>query len=163
MDPLKDLEAWDDSAQSDDYLIYTTDMRDALTQAHFQTFSLDGELVSKKSLGAGGPEMAALGWFPQFGMFVFKDHAVTYSWTPLTATTCHFRSTWLVHKDAVEGSDYVPEKVIEFAELLNVQDQKVCEVAQLGIESSAYRPGPYHPVFEGPVRGFNRVYLQQVG
>jgi phenylpropionate dioxygenase-like ring-hydroxylating dioxygenase large terminal subunit len=80
----------------------------------------------------------------------------------VSPTVCLFRSTWLVHENAVEGKDYDLPKLIKFADILNHQDARVCEVVQLGVKTSGYRPGPYHPVFEGPVRGFNRVYLQHV-
>jgi Rieske 2Fe-2S family protein len=165
VDPLKDLEAWDEAETEDDYVIFTRDMTSAIIKQGTRTFSMTGDIECQKPLGNGRDwrrEISALSWFPQFGMFVFPDHAVTYSWKPVSPTTCLFRSTWLVHKDAVEGKDYELEKLIKFGDLLNHQDARACEVAQLGVQSSGYRPGPYHPVFEGPVRGFNRIYLMQV-
>lgn len=166
IDPLKDLEAWDDADAGDDYAIFTSDLRDAIIAPGVKTFSMDGNLECKKPLGDDGvwhEEIAALSWYPQFGIFVFPDHAVTYSWLPVAADQTLFRSTWVVHEDAREGADYSVERLIEFAHILNEQDTRVCENAQRGIESSEYRPGPYHPVFEGPLRGFNRIYLNQVG
>ena len=165
IDPLKDLEAWDEATASDDYAIFSSDLTSAFRNKASRSFTSSGDVECKRPLGNGKDwlkEIAALAWFPQFGIFVYPDHAVTYSWLPITPTTCEFRSTWLVHQDAVDGVDYNLQKVVEFGDLLNSQDARVCEIAQLGIGSSAYRPGPYHPIFEAPLRGFNRIYLQQV-
>jgi phenylpropionate dioxygenase-like ring-hydroxylating dioxygenase large terminal subunit len=165
VDPLKDLEAWDDADAGNDYVIFSADLTSAIVKPGTRSFSMSGDVECQVPLGNGKDwrrEIAALSWFPQFGIFVFPDHAVTYSWTPVSPTVCLFRSTWLVHENAVEGKDYDLPKLIKFADILNHQDARVCEVVQLGVKTSGYRPGPYHPVFEGPVRGFNRVYLQHV-
>jgi len=165
VDPLRDLEAWDDATAGDDYAIFTPDMSSAIVKPGMRSFTMTGDVECQVPLGNGRDwlrQISALSWFPQFGIFVFPDHAVTYSWIPVTPNTCLFRSTWLVHKDAVEGKDYTVAQLTEFADLLNQQDARACELAQLGIQSSGYRPGPYHPVFEGPVRGLNRTYRQHV-
>lgn len=165
VDPLKDLEAWDDTSTENDFAIYTDDMRDAIIKPGTRTFSMDGQLVSQKPLGGDGTwhdEIAALSWFPNFGVFVYPDHAVTYSWIPIAPDRTLFRSTWLVHEDAVEGTDYDVDKVVAMADITNIEDKFVCENAQKGIETAGYIPGPLHPVFEGPLRGFNKVYLDYV-
>lgn len=166
VDPLKDLEAWDDTSTANDFAMYTDDMRDAIIKPGTKTFSMDGELVCLKPLGTDGQwheEIAALSWFPNFGIFVYPDHSVTYSWIPVSANQTLFRSTWLVHEDAVEGKDYDLQTLIKMGDQLNIEDKAICENAQKGIETSAYRPGPLHPVFEGPLRGFNSIYLDHVG
>ncbi len=166
IDPLKDLEAWDDANAGDDYAIFAADMRDAIIKPGVKTFSMDGALECTKPLGDTGDwhdAIAALSWYPQFGMFVYPDHAVTYSWKPISENQTLFRSTWLVHEDAQEGVHFDLARLIEFGDLTNEEDTVICENAQLGIQSAGYRPGPYHPVFEGPLRGFNKVYLNQVG
>jgi glycine betaine catabolism A len=165
IDPLKDLEAWDDANGGDDYVIFTPDMTSAVIKDGARTLSINGDYVCKKPLGNGRDwlsPIAAVSWFPQFGLFVYPDRAETLTWIPVSPGKCLFRSTWSVHKDAVEGKDYTVEGLIEMGDLLNSQDGITCETAQRGIESSGYRPGPYHPIFEAPLRGFNRLYLQHV-
>jgi len=165
VDPLKDLEAWDDTSTADDFAMYTDDMRDAIIKPGTRTFSMDGQLVCQKPLGADGEwhnEIAALSWFPNFGIFVYPDHAVTYSWMPVAHDQTLFRSTWLVHEDAVEGKDYDLAALTALGDVTNVEDKVVCENAQKGIETAGYIPGPLHSVFEGPLRGFNKVYLDYV-
>ena len=168
IDPLKDLEAWDDAdaGGGDDFVIYTSDMRDAIIKPGTRSFTMDGQIACRKPLGNGvdwQDEIAALSWYPQFGVFAFPDHAYTLSWKPVSADKTLFRSTWMVHEDAIEGVDYDVKTIIALGDITNEEDTEVCENAQRGIESSGYRPGPYHPIFEGPVRGFNKVYLSQVG
>jgi phenylpropionate dioxygenase-like ring-hydroxylating dioxygenase large terminal subunit len=171
LEPMTDLEEWSDAAASEgadsvDYLIWTPDagpgMRDGAV-----TFSMDGQYVCKRPLGATGAylkENAAMSSFPHLGFFVQPDHAVTASWLPASPTTCLFRSTWLVHEDAVEGVDYDVDGVIELVDVTNLQDKELCRLAQLGINSTAYdNSAPYQPQLEAPVRGFLKTYLDQVG
>ena len=74
-----------------------------------------------------------------------------------------FRSTSVVHEDAVEGKDYDPDSVIEFEHRINLQDTELCDIVQLGVSSHAYdSSAPYHPVFEAPLRGYMRTYLDYV-
>ena len=166
VDPLKDLEAWDDTSTANDFAMYSNDMRDAIIKPGTRTFSMDGNLVCQKPLGDDGQwhdEIAALSWFPNFGIFVYPDHAVTYSWIPDGHDKTLFRSTWLVHEDAVEGTDYDLAALIALGDITNIEDKAVCENAQRGIETSGYIPGPLHSIYEGPLRGFNKVYLDHVG
>ena len=55
--------------------------------------------------------------------------------------------------DAVEGRDYITERLVEFWKITGEQDWKLCENNFKGVESSRYQPGPYSPV-EGDVVGF---------
>ena len=61
---------------------------------------------------------------------------------PLGADRTLLRTTWLVHKDAVEGVDYDPANLTGVWEATNRQDAALVEIAQAGIRSPAYRPAP---------------------
>jgi phenylpropionate dioxygenase-like ring-hydroxylating dioxygenase large terminal subunit len=87
LEPLGDLEAWDDVEAADeekdlrDYVIYTPDLAPAMVQGAV-TLSTDGQLVCQRLLGSPKrppSENAAMSWFPQFGMFVQPDYATTFS------------------------------------------------------------------------------------
>ena len=58
-------------------------------------------------------------------------------------------TTWLVHKDAVEGVDYDLKRLTEVWTHTNDEDREVVENNQRGINSPAYEPGPYSPTHEG--------------
>jgi glycine betaine catabolism A len=123
--------------------------------------------VCKRPLGTTGEyhkENGAMSSFPHLGFFVQPDHAVTASWLPVSPTSSLFRSTWIVHEDAVEGVDYDVDQVVELIDITNEQDKELCRLAQLGINSSAFdNSAPYQPQLEAPVRGFLKAYLNQVG
>ena len=67
---------------------------------------------------------------------------------------------WLVHSNAEEGRDYELEKLMPFWQLTSEQDWELCEFAQTGITSRAYRPGPYSTHKEYNVDAFVRWYLK---
>ncbi len=90
------------------------------------------------------------------------DHAVTFCALPLDAGRTLLRTTWLVHKDAVEGVDYDPANLTAVWEATNRQDADLVEIAQAGIRSPAYEPGPYSPHTEGLVEQFVQWYLERL-
>ena len=72
------------------------------------------------------------------------------------------RVLWLVDEAAVEGQDYHLDALLPFWQLTSEQDWKICENQQRGVESSAYRPGPYSPYKEYNVDRFVQWYLKQL-
>jgi Rieske 2Fe-2S family protein len=69
-------------------------------------------------------------------------------------------TTWLVHKDAVEGVDYELDRLTEVWLATNDEDRRVVEQNQLGINSPAYEPGPYSVLQESGVIQFVDWYSQ---
>ena len=74
---------------------------------------------------------------------------------------CRFRppkpqvtTTWLVHKDAVEGVDYDLPRLTDVWMHTNDEDRQVVEENQKGILSPAYEPGPYSTIQEEGVIQF---------
>ena len=63
-------------------------------------------------------------------------------------------TTWLVHKDAVEGVDYDLERLTDVWMHTNDEDRQVVEENQKGIRSPAYEPGPYSTIQEEGVIQF---------
>jgi Rieske 2Fe-2S family protein len=88
------------------------------------------------------------------------DHVVSTRLLPTAANRTQARVMWLVHSDAEEGRDYELEKLMPFWQLTSEQDWELCEFAQTGISSSAYRPGPYSTHKEYNVDAFVRWYLE---
>ena len=115
----------------------------------------------------GGQTDARLGgltfWTqPNSWHHVMADHAVTFCVLPLEPGRTLLRTTWLVHKDAVEGVDYDPANLVAVWEATNRQDAGLVEIAQAGIVSPAYEPGPYSPFTEGLVEDFCRWYVERM-
>ena len=73
------------------------------------------------------------------------DHIITFAALPLSAERTLLRTTWLVHKGAIEGVDYDVENLTAVWVATNEQDGALVARTQLGASDPAYRPGPYSP------------------
>ncbi len=124
--------------------------------------TLNGEVASKKLLGDFTD--AALGglsfWTqPNSWHHFMSDHIVTFTVLPISAEKTLVRTTWLVHKDAVDGRDYELDNLLAVWLATNAQDRALVEQSQLGIRSKAYEPGPYSPLTETLVNKFCNWYV----
>jgi Rieske 2Fe-2S family protein len=90
------------------------------------------------------------------------DHAVSTRLLPAGLRRTSIRVTWLVDEDAVEGSDYRVEDITPFWKLTSEQDWALCELAQKGVASSHYLPGPLSTYKEYNVDSFVRWCLHQL-
>ena len=69
-----------------------------------------------------------------------------------SASGCFTQTSWL-------GPGLIFWTTFEFWDLTNRQDWHVCEQMQLGLQSRAYRPGPYSHR-EDLLHGFDRLILE---
>jgi Rieske 2Fe-2S family protein len=71
------------------------------------------------------------------------DYVVTFMFNPVavdrTDITCH----WLMHPDEIARPGFDPSDAVDFWDMTNRQDWELSDLAQLGIGSRGYRPGPY--------------------
>jgi Rieske 2Fe-2S family protein len=91
-----------------------------------------------------------------------SDHVVTFSSLPISPGKTLVRTTWLVHKDAVEGQDYDLENLTLVWRETNAQDAKLVGLAQAGAADRGYMPGPYSAQTEGQVESFVAWYIQRL-
>lgn len=127
-----------------------------------QSHTLNTEVASKKLLGDfKEPALGALSFWTQPNSWhhFMSDHIVSFSVLPISAEKTMVRTTWLVHKDAVEGRDYDVANLTAVWNATNAQDRHLCEESQVGIGSSAYEPGPYSPYTEMLVEKFCNWYI----
>lgn len=137
--------------------------REALDGAG-ESYTRDGSAASRRLLGdLDTPRLGRLSlhhqpnsWFHFLG-----DHAVTFTVLPLAADRTLLRTTWLVHEDAVEGTDYELETLTHIWHQTNAQDGGLVARAQAGVSSPAYEPGPYAPN-EYQVDAFCTWYVRQL-
>ena len=71
-----------------------------------------------------------------------------------TRITCDL----LFHPDAIEEPNFDPGPAIEFWDMTNRQDWKICEQTHRGITSDGYQPGPYSNL-ESVLVAFDENYL----
>jgi len=91
-----------------------------------------------------------------------SDHMVSFCVLPLSPDETLVRTTWLVHKDAVEGEDYDVDNLTKVWVATNAQDAALVERTHAGVQSSAYEPGPYSRFTEGQVDDFVSWYIERL-
>ncbi len=67
---------------------------------------------------------------------------------------------YLFHPDTIDQPDFDPSVLVEFNDLVYMQDNTVCERAQLGVQSQAYTHGVY-PEKDELLYRFNQRYLNE--
>lgn len=130
-----------------------------------ESYTMDTKVASKRLLGELTQKRLGLTHLhvqPNCWHHFLSDHVVTFSVLPVAPDQTLVRTTWLVHKDAVEGQDYTDENLTHVWKMTNEQDKKFVEYAQRGVASDAYEPGPYAPT-EYMVDRFCSWYTQELG
>jgi Rieske 2Fe-2S family protein len=85
-----------------------------------------------------GVFIGALSYF-----YLNNDYATTFRITPKSHNSTEVEINWLVDVNAVEDVDYDVEKLKWLWHVTTVQDQKIVNENQIGVNSSRYSPGPY--------------------
>ncbi|VVU52977.1 aromatic ring-hydroxylating oxygenase subunit alpha [Burkholderia anthina] len=86
------------------------------------------------------------------------DHSIHFAVLPISAGKTLLRTTWLVHRDAVEGRDYSLDNLTHVWKTTNEQDKFYVGLTQQGARNPAYEPGPYAPS-EWQVEKFCNWYI----
>lgn len=136
---------------------YSGNFADDIDSAHFQsggrlpigrghkTESYNGEPVAPSLLSDGsfdGAQSYAI--FNPLGMILMNsDHALAYRFTPRSPQITDIEGIFLVREDAIEGKDYDIDSLMRFWTVTLTEDKVITEHNQAGVNSSAYRPGPY--------------------
>ncbi len=99
--------------------------------------------------------------YPAFLLSPHPDYVLTHTIWPLAADRSVVRCEWLFAPEAMERDDFDPADAVEFWHLTNEQDWAICERAQKGVRSRAYRPGRYHGL-EETIYFFDNWYLRSM-
>ena len=124
--------------------------------------TLDAKVACGKLLGDfQRNDLGALSFWvqPNSWHHFMSDHIVTFQVFPLSENRTLVRTTWLVHKDAVENVDYTLDNLTAVWNATNAQDRYLVQISQKGVESDAYQPGMYSPYAETYVEKFCRWYI----
>ena len=130
-----------------------------------QSQTMNAEVACKKLLGnLKDPALGGLSFWTQPNSWhhFMSDHIITFSVLPLAANRTLLRTTWCVHKDAVEGVDYDVDNLTKVWEATNKQDSRLVEESYRGVSTGAYEPGPYSPYTEELVEKFTHWYVQRM-
>ncbi len=120
------------------------------------SYTMDGKAAAPLIPGMPFANAGSLLFFhyPNTWNHFLSDSVLNFRVLPISPTETEVTTTWLVHKDAVEGRDYDLTRLTEVWEATNDEDRRVVEQNQLGILSPAYEPGPYSTVQESGVIQF---------
>ena len=114
----------------------------------YKSITFDGAPASKKLIGphidTGYDEGTLSIWLnPNAWIHMTSDHIATNWVLPLDSFRCVLFTSWIVHKDAVEGVDYTEDHMTDVWRVTNGEDVALCESMSAGTRSKHYRPGPF--------------------
>ena len=114
---------------------------------------LDGHLTASPD---GQPVAPLMGTFPAYDgsstyfdvgpisdFLAYPDHGMIYRFIPRTVDRTEMEVLWLVRADAVEGRDYQIDRLSWLWQVTSVEDKRIIERNQEGVNSHYYEPGPY--------------------
>ena len=93
--------------------------------------------------------------FPNMLLSLHPEYVMVHQLWPQSPERTLIVCDWFFHPNAFDGGDktktgvsdpgyrFNPEDAIEFWDITNKQDWRMCELSQDGIASRAYEPGPY--------------------
>jgi Rieske 2Fe-2S family protein len=99
---------------------------------------------------------------PNLLLNLHPDYMMTFTLWPLAPDRTEVICEWHFHPDAIAAPDFDPKGAIEFWDITNRQDWELSELAQRGISSRGYQPGPYSNR-EELLHGLDRFVQEKVG
>jgi Rieske 2Fe-2S family protein len=100
--------------------------------------------------------------FPSMFLSLHPDYVLVHRGVPVAASHTRIYCDWYFHPDAIDAPGFDPVEAIEFWDMTNREDWDLCTIAQQGISSRAYTPGPYAEL-ESQLAAFDREYLRALG
>ena len=129
------------------------------------TMSMDGQCSRDPLPGLPPDERRRVYYysvFPNFLIAPHPDYVLVHTLWPETSNRTRIVCEWHVHPEERAKPDFDFSDVISFWDMTNRQDWHVCELAQAGISSRGYRPGPYSNR-EDLLYAFDRFIVDALG
>ena len=129
-----------------------------------ETMSMDGTCRRNPLPGLSPAERRSVYYysvFPNFMIAPHPDYVLTHALWPLAYNRTRIVCEWLVHPDERARPEFDLSDVTGFWDMTNRQDWHVCELAQAGIGSASYQPGPYSNR-EDLLYAFDRFILEKL-
>lgn len=129
------------------------------------TMSMDGAAVGTILPGLSPQQSRIVAYYtlyPTMFLSVHPDYVLVHRlerWAvDQTRVVCEF----LFHPESLQAAGFSADRAIEFWDMTNRQDWRVCESTQEGMSADGYEPGPYSPL-ESVVAAFDRHHQQTMG
>jgi Rieske 2Fe-2S family protein len=100
--------------------------------------------------------------FPNLLLSLHPDYVMAHRLWPQAPDRTRVVCEWLFHPDAFGAAEADPADAVSFWDTTNREDWHICELAQAGISSRRYGPGPYSPRESLPA-AWDREYLRRLG
>jgi glycine betaine catabolism A len=99
---------------------------------------------------------------PNFFLNLHPDYMLTFTMWPKAVDETEIICEWHFHPDEIKKPNFNPQDAIVFWDITNRQDWALSDMAQQGISSKGYQPGPYSNR-EELLLALDRFVLQRVG
>lgn len=99
---------------------------------------------------------------PNFFLNLHPDYMLTFTMWPHAADDTEIICEWHFHPDEIRKQGFDPKDAVDFWDLTNRQDWELSDMAQIGISSRGYQPGPYSNR-EELLFALDRFVLERVG
>jgi Rieske 2Fe-2S family protein len=142
------------------YLGGRMDLRDGVA-----TLSMDGQPAAACLPGLGPEDRRHVYYYavlPNLLLNLHPDYMLTFTMWPRAVDRTDVICEWHFHPDAIGRAGFDPAGAIEFWDLTNRQDWELSELAQQGIGSRGYQPGPYSNR-EELLQALDRFVLERTG
>jgi glycine betaine catabolism A len=81
--------------------------------------------------------------YPNLLLSLHPDYMMAHTLWPKAVDHTEIICEWYFHPAEIAKPDFIADDAIEFWDTTNREDWNIVELSQLGIQSRAYRPGPY--------------------
>jgi len=129
------------------------------------TMSMDGSCPRDPLPGLSAEDRRRVYYysvFPNFLIAPHPDYVLTHTIWPQSTDRTIVECEWLVHPAEKAKPGFDLSDATSFWDMTNRQDWHVCELAQAGITSRGYRPGPYSSR-EDLLYAFDRFIVAALG
>ncbi len=80
---------------------------------------------------------------PNFLLNLHPDYMLTFTMWPKAVDQTEIVCEWHFHPDEIKKPGFNPRDAVEFWDITNKQDWELSDMAQQGISSQGYQPGPF--------------------
>ncbi len=128
------------------------------------TLSTNGASVRRSIGEVAGDDLKRVYFyalFPSLLLSLHPDYVMAHILKPVSTSATSIVCEWLFDPAEAARTNFDPSDAVDFWDLTNRQDWRVCELSQQGVSSRAYAPGPYANQ-EGLLHAFDRHYLSKL-